>query len=368
MMEAAPRLLRNATRNMALEITRGNRHAVVTGFMGASPDGTIGLQQIELAAFDREYKEEPPPDRHGALTPRRMARCLMRSKYKLTVDCITALIDVMCLRDDEPRSDLTAIVIAQDGSFAGAYESMDDAMIVRKYLPGALIAASSVPLGTLTEDVLRVLKNEVAPDLKGRGKKLIEGVFEMAKAKAKPKKKAVAKIEKTRKERVKKADGPVAIVLAYVVANEAKLKNGSITLAQARAALETKGVVKGTISVQLPRRLKEFKINAEKGTTIAKKADTSKPAKPAAKKAAKAPAKPAKKAAKAKPAAKKAAKASVAKKKSAEVEVADAVAAPKKKRAAPKPKVAVEVPADVSVVVAADPPPVAIEQADASVH
>lgn len=265
------RVMRNASRNLALEIARGNRHVVYTGFVGASNDGSIGLQSAELREFDHEYKEEAPPDSHGELSPRRFARCLLRNNnYRLTGDCVSALIDVMCLSSDEPRSDRVAILVQPNGAFAGGFESSEDAEIVRKFVSGIVIS-STAQMRELPEGVLQALKTQVAPALKAKGRKLIEGVFAMAKAADKPAAPAATKVEKVKKERVVKTDGPVAKVAQYVKDNLAAFKNGTLTKVAAVDALVKMGIVKGTIGVQLPRRLKEAGIDAAKGSRAAPK-------------------------------------------------------------------------------------------------
>lgn len=262
------RVLRNASRNLALEVMRGNQHVVYTGFPLATMEGTIGLARAPIREFDREFKEDAPDDAHGPVSARRMARCLLRNQtYHLTGDCASALIAVMCLDTDEPRGNRTALLVSNEGRFCGAFDTPEDAGIARKYLPSCTVVSSPADMSNFTEGVLSALKNDVAPTLKARSRaKLLEGVFTMAKAASKPEAPAPAAVEKTKKERVPKTDGPVAKVAAYVKENAAALKAGTLTKVQAVDALKLLGVVPGTIGVQLPRRLKELGIVAAKGS------------------------------------------------------------------------------------------------------
>jgi hypothetical protein len=283
------RIARALGSNMVLEVARGEKSVAFIGVDG----GVIGLRRMPKPDFDREYFLEAAHGTRIQSTPRHFARVWLAAQHwQKADDAIAALLRELPLSLEEPRSDRNALLVDAKGAFVGCYESDADAALAGKFYNGSHVVRSAADMAQWPAAMFEKLKSQVAPALKLKGKRLHEGVFTMAKAAAKPEAPAASKVEKVTKERKPKADGPVAVVRAYVEKNQEALRSGKLTKAEARVALLAAGVVAGTIGVQLPKWLAAYKIEAVKGGTVRKDRETGKvtitQTKPKAPKAAKA--------------------------------------------------------------------------------
>lgn len=264
--------------NLVLEVMRGEKTVAYVWHDGTA----VSISRKDKREFDSEYYRDAPLSATGKEpTARGWARHYLTIGDRLPIadGAAELLVDLMTLTKDEPRSNKTAILTAPDGQLIGAYETRHDANLVGRFVNGVVISAA-VELGDWGQANLAVLQQQVAPKLKAlkTKSKLLEGIFEMAKKADKPAAPAVSKkVEAVKKERPPKTDGPVAKVAAYIQANMAKFKDGSLTRTEATDALKAMGIVKGTVGVQLPKQLKALGIDAVKGTRAKPKVD--KPAK-----------------------------------------------------------------------------------------
>lgn len=264
-----PRVMCSEHRHLALEVARGHQQVATVRIY----NGEIALSRVDAREFDEEYFLEPPAP--IPVTARRFARHLLHLKqFPIQEGAARTLVDIMALGTEEPRSkENTAILVSSEGQFVGSYETVEDAELVRKFVPG-FIARHRGQLEQWPTKVFETLKQEVAPRFKAKGRnQLMEGVLKMAKNAAKKDAPAVSAVEKVTKQRVPKTDGPVAKVKAYVEANAAALRGGGLTRVQAVDALKALGVNKGTIGVQLGKQLKAMGIEAAKGSRAKPKPD-----------------------------------------------------------------------------------------------
>lgn len=262
-----PQVLSDAHRHIALEVTRGEQNVAFVSLNGAG----IELRRAAKRDFDDEFYLEPPIGTNGiAPTPRHYARIMLKTggtNWPITADAARALLQELSLAVDDPRSDKVVLLATRSGNLIGSFESREDAETAARYYESPLLVDSPLALTEWPASQIETLRKQVAPSLKAKDpKKLRQGVFAMAIAAPKVDAPAPKKIEKTTKERPARADGPVAKVKAYVVANADKFKSGTLTKKDAVAALIAAGVVKGTIGVQLPKQLKALGITAQKGT------------------------------------------------------------------------------------------------------
>jgi len=294
------RVVSDINRHLALEVARGQATVAFVSIDGAA----LSLRRMPAKEFDQAYPvDEVPMGTAGVSpTPRHYARVMLRSTWEVNADAAHAMLAELPLSATEPRPEGVVVLAAGDGSFLGAYSNLEDAMLARKYYHGAQVVPRASVLFQWPAEQFTVLRQQVAPTLKGRdSRKLREGVFHMATVADKPTAPAPAKIESTKKERAPKGDGPVALVAAYIKSNEGALRAGKLTRADAASALRSSGLNKSTVGVQLVRQLTALGIKTERGTR-AKVKPEAKPGKPVT---TKAEAKPGKAPAAKKPAAKK---------------------------------------------------------------
>lgn len=267
------RLVRGIGTGIAMEVVRGERNVAYVTVEGAA----IVVRRMEKREFDHLYAMDVPDGTKERSTPRHYARVFLGAEGRsIAPDAAQLMLNELALHDDEQRGEFTVILTAKSGKLIAAFERRGDAAIARTFYDGARIVASPLDLGDWPAPMIETLRAQVAPRLKAKGRKLLEGVFAMAKAAKKPEAEAapVTKVDKTTKERAPKADGPVAKVRAFVEKNADALRNGSMTKADARAALLKQGIVGGTIGVQLPKWLAAFKIEAKKGGVVRKDRET----------------------------------------------------------------------------------------------
>lgn len=256
--------------NLALEIARGERSVAYVALTDTTRG--IALLKQDKREFDHEFYREPAEHAAGvAPTPRNYARHMLTQKhFSVESDAVAALVSALAMERDEPRPRDVALLIKADGEFLGAYESPRDAQLAATALGYGYVVAKP---SALSDEALMRLKQVLAPDCKIRaGAKLREELFRMATKADKPAT-AAPKVDKTQRERKERKDGPIAKVKEYVAKNADKLSSGALTVAQARAALLETGINKTTVTVQIARWLKEFKISAQKGGRVVKNDD-----------------------------------------------------------------------------------------------
>lgn len=272
------RLVADINRHLALEVARGRTNVAFVSIDGPA----LTLRRMNARDFDVAYPIEDIPVGHNGVTPcpRHYARTMLRSTWEIAPDALHALLSEMPLTKDEPRANTTTVLAAPDGAFLGAYTDIIDAALVAKFYPGSITVPRAAALSQWPAGQFAVLRQQVAPALKGRDSpKLREGVFTMATTAEKPAQPAPKKIESTKKERAPKGDGPIAKVAAYIKSNLADLKSGKLSRADAAAALRAAGLNKSTVGVQLPKQLAALGV-----AKPAKAAPKAKPAKAESKK------------------------------------------------------------------------------------
>lgn len=286
----------NEHRHLALLLTVGNQRVAYI-----EHDNGLELKSTMHATFEKEFPMVAIHQNTGleyqAIEYARHYLGAVSDIYTYDEEVLITLIDIMTAGSEGMTHPAVLIntSAASDGfESLGCYASEEDAKLVARHLEGKFVVLTGAEtLREWSPDLVIQLRQYLDPEAKPlpktawSGKQLLstlEGVYKMAVTKKVEKKAAPKKVEKVAKERVAKKDGPVAIIWAYLDSKIERIKSGKLTRKDCFDALEEKGIVKGTMTVQAGRWAAERKVTFVKPVKEAKTAK--KPADKATTKAA----------------------------------------------------------------------------------